>query len=508
MTHDDAFLQAILENPGDDTPRLIYADWLMERDDPGRADRGLFIRLQVELARLPDEDARRPPLAARAQELLDGHRDEWVRPLGPWGEGCAFHRGFVEEVEVEPARSLAALGDLFRLAPVRHLRVRGLVRDPWATLMPDAEDAEAMELCRDHARALAASPHLARLSALTLRYNHLGAAEVEALLHSPHLARLTALDLGHNPLGDDGAEALAASPGLAGLTRLDLEGCGLTDRGLQALLATRYGANLRTLGLRGATLSVGALLGLSGAPALPALEQVLLDARLHAHLADYHRRHGDYTRAVAEYTEALKLQPGSASDYRMRGRCHYQQGEYAQALADYNEALRLEPGGAESHSDRADALRQLGEYGQAVAEYTEALRLEPGRAWDLCFRGRSYHLKGERGRAVADFRRALEQDPRDALTCNLLAWVCATCPLDEVRDAPKALHFALRACQLTDWSEGYALDTLAAAHAEAGDFAEAIRWQTAALKHAQPVHREAYQSHLELYRAGKPYRLS
>jgi uncharacterized protein (TIGR02996 family) len=34
MTHDDAFLQAIIERPDDDAPRLIYADWLDERGDP------------------------------------------------------------------------------------------------------------------------------------------------------------------------------------------------------------------------------------------------------------------------------------------------------------------------------------------------------------------------------------------------------------------------------------------------------------------------------------------
>ena len=48
MTPDDAFLQAIVEAPDDDTPRLIYADWLEERGDP----RGEFIRLQCRLDRL------------------------------------------------------------------------------------------------------------------------------------------------------------------------------------------------------------------------------------------------------------------------------------------------------------------------------------------------------------------------------------------------------------------------------------------------------------------------
>jgi uncharacterized protein (TIGR02996 family) len=56
MTHDEAFLRAILDNPDDDTPRLVYADWLEEQGDP----RGEFIRLQCLLARMPyDDPARR-----------------------------------------------------------------------------------------------------------------------------------------------------------------------------------------------------------------------------------------------------------------------------------------------------------------------------------------------------------------------------------------------------------------------------------------------------------------
>src|SRR5262245_17785517 len=50
-----AFVQAVLESPDDEGIRLIYADWLQERDDP----LGEFIRAQCHLARLPPTDGRR-----------------------------------------------------------------------------------------------------------------------------------------------------------------------------------------------------------------------------------------------------------------------------------------------------------------------------------------------------------------------------------------------------------------------------------------------------------------
>ena len=69
MMHGDSFLQAIRANPDDDALRLICADWLMEQDDPACADRGEFIRLQVERAHLAPGDPRRDALQERERRL-------------------------------------------------------------------------------------------------------------------------------------------------------------------------------------------------------------------------------------------------------------------------------------------------------------------------------------------------------------------------------------------------------------------------------------------------------
>jgi uncharacterized protein (TIGR02996 family) len=80
MTHDDAFLQAIIELP-DDTPRVVYADWLEDHRQP---DWAAFVRVQCELARLPDAlraDSRREELEARERELLARRESQWLGPL-------------------------------------------------------------------------------------------------------------------------------------------------------------------------------------------------------------------------------------------------------------------------------------------------------------------------------------------------------------------------------------------------------------------------------------------
>jgi uncharacterized protein (TIGR02996 family) len=103
MTHDEAFLQAILESPEDDLPRLVYADWLTDQGDP----RGEFVHVQCLLARLPGEDPRRPHLEARQRQLLDRHQDEWLGALRPLLCRWTFRRGFLDEAAVHAATYLA-----------------------------------------------------------------------------------------------------------------------------------------------------------------------------------------------------------------------------------------------------------------------------------------------------------------------------------------------------------------------------------------------------------------
>ena len=101
MSPHDAFLHAVLTDPTDDLPRLVYADYLDETGDPARAE---FIRVQCELAKLTKDAPERPPLVEREQALLDENKERWAVPLaGPVGwmpHQVRFRRGFVEEVEL------------------------------------------------------------------------------------------------------------------------------------------------------------------------------------------------------------------------------------------------------------------------------------------------------------------------------------------------------------------------------------------------------------------------
>jgi tetratricopeptide (TPR) repeat protein len=130
----------------------------------------------------------------------------------------------------------------------------------------------------------------------------------------------------------------------------------------------------------------------------------------------------------------------------------------------------------------------------------------PRTGAELAARG---HLHAERGRlpeAVADLRAAVTEGHEDAGALNTLAWIISTCPDSALRDGPEAVRLATRACELTGWTWEPAIDTLAAAYAEIGDFARAVEYAGKAVALALPEARAGDEARLDLYRAGQPFR--
>jgi uncharacterized protein (TIGR02996 family) len=240
-SHADAFLEAILQDPDDDTPRLVYADWLEEQGDSARAARAEFIRVQCALAGGELPPRWRAGLERREQQLLDEHGKEWVQPVRRRLRSWKFHRGFLDEVEVPSHRFISCADLLFRQAPIQHIHLVRSVGNRPGFSIPVIADCE----------------HLQRVRSLDLRMNRLETRDLRALVVSEHLTNLTALNLSHNRIGDGGIRALADSPLLGRLTELDLRhndfgpaGVRALARALLLLARSPEGLRLRKLLLR------------------------------------------------------------------------------------------------------------------------------------------------------------------------------------------------------------------------------------------------------------------
>ncbi|HSU91435.1 MAG TPA: tetratricopeptide repeat protein [Sporolactobacillaceae bacterium] len=216
-----------------------------------------------------------------------------------------------------------------------------------------------------------------------------------------------------------------------------------------------------------------------------------------------------FDRAIADYTEAIKADPKYAAAYKNRAVAWFAKGDYNRAIADYDELLRLNADDVDAYYARGVAREQTRDYDRAIADYTEALRRNPKHVAAYHNRGSAWAAKREYERAIADYNDALRVDPTDADAYDSAARLLAAAPVAAARNGARAVEFATRAAELGQWANADHLDTLAAAHAEAGNFAEAVRWQEKALADRQFAknHAQEARRRLELYRRNQPYRI-
>jgi uncharacterized protein (TIGR02996 family) len=261
----EPFLRAIFDAPDDDTPRLVYADWLEEN---GEVERAAFIRLQCELYRVnlePAEDKvifrRRLELEEAIVNLLRAGLDE-NRTFA--SAGFAPKRGFLTSTTARiPVELLADADALRRHAVTDHPEWYGattvkIIGGPVSTLAP-------FETLFD-------LPFTSRMTALDISGNNLINLEpqmgpdgdidfemeldlgglytvvtplgVEALASCRGCRRLTSLDLRNNDLDNDAAQYIARSANFIRLEHLYiLEGNHLRGRTWSRLLE-RFGEDV------------------------------------------------------------------------------------------------------------------------------------------------------------------------------------------------------------------------------------------------------------------------
>jgi lipoprotein NlpI len=119
-------------------------------------------------------------------------------------------------------------------------------------------------------------------------------------------------------------------------------------------------------------------------------------------------------RAIADYNEVIKLNRSDAGAYNNRGLAYQDQGELDRAIADHSEAIRLFPRYADAYNDRGLAHQGKGQIERAIADYNEAIRLSPKYEWAYANRGRAFLYNGSPERALADLKQARDLSPKDA----------------------------------------------------------------------------------------------
>lgn len=216
---------------------------------------------------------------------------------------------------------------------------------------------------------------------------------------------------------------------------------------------------------------------------------------------------GDLDRAMADFSEAIRLKPDAALGYFFRAGVFKRKADFDRAITDYIESIRLGPNIGATYGARGEVYLNKGDLDRALTDFNEAIRLDPNLAEAYSLRGYANGEKGNYDKAIADYTKAIRLNPNDADSWNNLAWLYATCPEGKFRDGPKAVEHAKKACALTKWKDASFFGAFAAACAEAGDFDEAVKWETKYLE-SKPPKKDADEASqmLGLFKLGKAYR--
>jgi uncharacterized protein (TIGR02996 family) len=335
MLTGEALLQAILDDPEDDTPRLVYADWLEENGEPERAE---FIRAECVLAQssfpdlrtrhlleyepkfirlkdipdlisdpdlraryrrdrtwksvpaeyvlemIADADPRAQQLRQRTFDLRLQYEHEWFAPIAKLVRWYSTRRGFVHQIHLPVREFQAYAEEIFRLAPVRQVEFSHTLRNlPALADCPYLERVFALSFQQEgtipaaELRKLFGSPYVENLRELDLYCERLDEKGFRALARSPHLRRLSKLNLRTNYLGDSVGRDLASAKHLTELADLDLGVNHLSDEGAAEMLirATHF-TTLRRLLLDINSVGPATCRALATAPHLAGLEYLSL----------------------------------------------------------------------------------------------------------------------------------------------------------------------------------------------------------------------------------------
>lgn len=267
-------------------------------------------------------------------------------------------------------------------------------------------------------------------------------------------------------------------------------------------------------------------------------------AEIHANLGTALRQLNQFPAAEEHLKRATELDGSVATAFHSLGLLQASQVRHEEALANFTKAIELNDQNVSFRINRALALAGLRQYEKAIGELDVVLSQDPQSSAAWIYKGEIYtqanqwddaidafqrvvarqpkatrvwlqlgQLQERHGKpteALRSYRKLIELSPDDHRPFTRMAWILATSRHDQIRNGPQALHFAKQAVTRTASNDPIALDVLAAAYAENGDFGRAMQICRKAIGFAaaQPGDRllQDLERHLESYSNQRPIR--
>jgi tetratricopeptide (TPR) repeat protein len=213
--------------------------------------------------------------------------------------------------------------------------------------------------------------------------------------------------------------------------------------------------------------------------------------------------------AIAPLTEWIAAHEQDATARLTRGFAFWKLGDLEQALVDFDAAVKSAgPLMSIALMARGGLLCAMGNQKGGMADFIKVSKTNKKDPLLLLFRGQAHLAAGNFQQATSDFRAAAKLDPNNAQVYGSWALLFAACPESRFRSGKRGVEFATKACELTDGRQWQALAALAAAHAENGDFDEAVKQITQAAELSYDENRELCLAQKKKYKNQQPLRLA
>jgi uncharacterized protein (TIGR02996 family) len=251
-----ALLDAVKDEPDDDTLRLVLADWLEDQDNALDAERAKFIR--ADIARSREGLSLRP---LNELEEVKSLLSRWLGPVMALASAVQFERGLPTLSAAGPrllkpdapkllASEAFAFVQFVRIEEAGGPRMEALAAMPEFQFIPGIFLHPFSAFGVDSAARFFASPNLTGLRQIEFRSVKPGAVGMQSLARTPALSRLRKLFLAHNKLADKAVAALADAKHLVNLTHASLADNNIGDKGAEALANSAALANVHELDMR------------------------------------------------------------------------------------------------------------------------------------------------------------------------------------------------------------------------------------------------------------------
>ena len=215
--------------------------------------------------------------------------------------------------------------------------------------------------------------------------------------------------------------------------------------------------------------------------------------------------------AIVHYQKALEIRPHYAEASCNLANALIAKDDLDGAIARYKACLAAIPDQEAAQYNLASALLRKGRTDEAIVEYQKVLQMHPESADAHANLGIAFLTKGRVRDAMAEYTKALQISPENLAALSNLAWLLATSADPSLRNGSEAVRLAERADSASSRSDKHpaVLRILAAAYAEAGQFAEAKESAQHALETANiqgnSTLADALRDEIALYELGFPY---